>query len=222
MQFFCVIWGLLRVEDCSSIKHDPTQLFFTTLYPRCTSRRWWTWCQEKICTVKCISLVSCSNELYWSRTCIMNARILQTLKREHPSTILVKSTEKPVAVESTGRPVTVTSTSESKELPHSTVQQQDNTHKEGSQKLIHLFGTHPSREALKADLEKDQEFKPFSEKSKDMIRSMGNIGVLRDVPMTVQHTGRQALYTVLAERTCDLQTKNRKLNKDRFDVFIDF
>ena len=27
----CVIWGLLRVKDCSSIKHDPTQLFFTTL-----------------------------------------------------------------------------------------------------------------------------------------------------------------------------------------------
>ena len=136
----------------------------------------------------------------------MNARILQTLKREHPSTILVKSTEKPVAVESTERPVTVTSTSEPKDCRIQLSNNKTPTRK-AVKKLIHLFGTHPSREALKADLEKDQEFNPFSEKSKDMIRSMGNIGVLRDVPIIVQHTGRQALYTVLAERACDFQTK---------------
>ena len=59
-------------------------------------------------------------------------------------------------------------------LPHSTVQQQDDNRKEAVKKLIHQFETHPHREALKADLENEQAFNPFSEKSKDMIRSMGN------------------------------------------------
>ena len=144
--------------------------------------------REKNCTVKCISLLSYRKELYWSRTCTLNARVLPTLKREHPSTILVKSTEKPVAVESTGRTVTVTSTSESKDCRIQLSNNKMTPTRKAVKKLIHLFGTHLSREALKADLEKDQEFKPFSEKSKDMIRSMGNIGVLRDVPITVNFT----------------------------------
>ena len=59
-------------------------------------------------------------------------------------------------------------------MPHSTVQQQDDTRKEAGNKLIHQFDTHPNREALKADLEKDHAFNAFSEKSKDMISSMEN------------------------------------------------
>ena len=59
-------------------------------------------------------------------------------------------------------------------LPHSTVQQQDDTRKEAVKKLIHQIETHPNREALKADLAKDQAFNTFSERSKDMISSMGN------------------------------------------------
>ena len=35
---------------------------------------------------------------------------------------------------------------------------------------------------------------------------------------TVQHAGRQALFSVFAEHVCDFPTKNRTLNKDRFDV----
>ena len=38
-------------------------------------------------------------ELCSSRSCIMDARVLPTLRREHPSTILAESTGKPVAVE---------------------------------------------------------------------------------------------------------------------------
>ena len=52
--------------------------------------------------------------------------------------------------------------------------QQDDTRKEAVKRLIHQFEPHPNLEALKADLEKDQAFNPFSEKSKDMIRSMEN------------------------------------------------
>ena len=59
-------------------------------------------------------------------------------------------------------------------FPHSTVQHQDDTRKEAVKKLIHQSETHPNREALKADMEKDQALNPFSEKSKDMISSMGN------------------------------------------------
>ena len=115
IQYIDVIWGLLRVKDCSSIKHDPTQSFSTTLYPRCASRRWWTWSQEKNFSVKCISLLSYRKELYASRICIMDVRILPNLEREHPSTILAVSTGRPVVVESTRRPVAVTLTSESKD-----------------------------------------------------------------------------------------------------------
>ena len=59
-------------------------------------------------------------------------------------------------------------------LPHSIVQQQDDTRREAVKKLIHQFETHPNRKALKADLENYQAFNPFSEESKDMISSMEN------------------------------------------------
>ena len=60
-------------------------------------------------------------------------------------------------------------------LLHSTVQQQDHTRKAAVQKLIHHCATHPNREALKADLKQNHAFNPFSEQSKDMIYSMGNM-----------------------------------------------
>ena len=60
-------------------------------------------------------------------------------------------------------------------LPHSTVEQEDNTRKEVANKLIHQFETHPDREALKADLRQNQAYNPFSEKSKNMTHGMGNV-----------------------------------------------
>ena len=73
-------------------------------------------------------------------------------------------------------------------LPHSTVQQQDDTRKEVVNKLLHQFETHPNREALKAELEKDQAFNPFIEESKDMIRSIGNTDYfeVREITSNVQ------------------------------------
>ena len=74
-----------------------------------------------------------------------------------------------------GETVAVTLTSEPNDcLIQLTVQQQDDTRKEAATKLIHQFETHPNRESLKADMEKDQAFNPCSEKSKDVISSMGN------------------------------------------------
>ena len=112
-----------------------------------------------------------------------------------------------------GDPVAVTLTSASKDCYISTFQQQDDTRKEAVKKLIHQFETHPNREASKADQEKDQAFSPFSEKSKDMIRSVGNMeySEMCEITSKVQlHNcltfSRQALYAVLAEHACDLQT----------------
>ena len=60
-------------------------------------------------------------------------------------------------------------------LPLSTVEQEDHTRKEAVKKLIHPFETHPNREALKADLRHNYTYNPVSEKSQDMISSMGNV-----------------------------------------------
>ena len=53
------------------------------------------------------------------------------------------------------------------------VQQQDHTRKEAIKKLIHQFETH--REALQADLKQNHAFNQFSEQSKEMIYSVGNM-----------------------------------------------
>ena len=59
-------------------------------------------------------------------------------------------------------------------LPHSTVQKKDDVRRETVKKLIHQFETHPNRESLMADLNKNQKFNLCSEKLKEWIRSMGN------------------------------------------------
>ena len=59
-------------------------------------------------------------------------------------------------------------------LPHSTVQKEDDVRRETVQKLIHQFETHPNRESLMTDSDKNQKFNLFSERSKELIRSMTN------------------------------------------------
>ena len=41
--------------------------------------------------------------------------------------------------------------------------------------LIQQIETHPHREALKADLQQNQEYNPFSDESKDKIQSIRNV-----------------------------------------------
>ena len=100
-------------------------------------------------------------------------------------------------------------------LPHSTVQEQDHTSKEAVQKLIHQFETDLNRDALKADLKQNHTFNPFSELSKGMIYSMGNMEVLREkrdhsqgtVPQLAYILDERHCFLVFSEHACDFQTK---------------
>ena len=106
IQCIGVIWGLLRVKDCSSIKRDQTRSSFRTLYLRFAARRWRSGSQEKNCTAQRVSLQLHRKKLCWSRPCIVNARTLQAPTRERPST-LPASTKKIVTVERTKKVVAV-------------------------------------------------------------------------------------------------------------------
>ena len=59
-------------------------------------------------------------------------------------------------------------------LPHSTVQKEDDVRRETVKRMIHQFETHPNRESLMADLNKNHKFNLFSEESREWIRSLGN------------------------------------------------
>ena len=59
-------------------------------------------------------------------------------------------------------------------IPHSTVQKEDTNRKETVKRLIQQFENHPCHDSLIEDLNKTEEFNPFSEKSKELITSMGN------------------------------------------------
>ena len=60
-------------------------------------------------------------------------------------------------------------------IPHSTVQKEDSDRKEIFQKKpTQQFENHPKRDSFMEDLNMTEEFNPFSEKSKELITSMGN------------------------------------------------
>ena len=59
-------------------------------------------------------------------------------------------------------------------IPHSTVQKEDPNCKEIVKRLIQQLENHPNRDSSTGDLNKTEEFNPFSEKSKELITSMGN------------------------------------------------
>ena len=69
-------------------------------------------------------------------------------------------------------------------LPHSSVQKQDDIRRETVKNLIHQFETHPNRESLMADSDKNQKINLFSEMSKELIRSMGNTEYLEMCAIT--------------------------------------
>ena len=59
-------------------------------------------------------------------------------------------------------------------IPHSTVQKEDSHRKEIVKRLIQQFENHPHRDSSIKDLKKTEEFNLFSEKSKELISSIGN------------------------------------------------
>ena len=60
-------------------------------------------------------------------------------------------------------------------LPHSVVKQADNYR---VRDLVKKIENHPHRHALQRDLQQNNAHNPFSEKSKKMIKDMGNVGLL--------------------------------------------
>ena len=154
----------------------------------------------------------------------MDVRILQSLTREHPSTIQA-STEKLAAVERNKETCRGEKDFRIQGLPHTTVQEQDHSRKEAVQKLIHHFETRPNREALQADLKQNHAFNPLSEQSKEIIYSTGNMEYFEMCEITpkVQWHNCMPYWTKgIVYCTCGtclrLSDKTRKLNKDRFDV----
>ena len=110
-------------------------------------------------------------------------------------------------------------------LPHSVVQEYDHIRKEAVQKLSHQFETHPNKEALQRDLKQNRAFNPFSEQTKEMMYSMGNMEYFEifEVTPNIQCPNcvtRWPKVIVFCTRGRCLRPpdKVRKLNSDRFDV----
>ena len=57
-------------------------------------------------------------------------------------------------------------------LPHAVVKQAENSR---VREIVKKIESHPHRQALQADLQQSNAYNPFSEKSKKMIKDMGNV-----------------------------------------------
>ena len=57
-------------------------------------------------------------------------------------------------------------------LPHAVVKQAGNSR---VRELVKKIESHPHRQDIQADLQQNNAFIPFSEKSKKMIQDMGNV-----------------------------------------------
>ena len=113
-------------------------------------------------------------------------------------------------------------------LHHSAVQQEDHTREEAVKKLIHQCETHPNREDLKTDLKQNHAFNPFSEQSKVMICSMGNMEYFEICEITpkVQCHNCMTYWTkVIVYCTCGtwlrLLDKTRKIKQGSVRCFVD-
>ena len=60
-------------------------------------------------------------------------------------------------------------------LPHAVVKQAENSR---VRELVKKIENHPHRQALQQDLQQNNAYNPFSEKSKKMIQDMGNVELL--------------------------------------------
>ena len=103
-------------------------------------------------------------------------RILPNLKREHPTTIKANEARGPrrLVARSLRTLEAVTQTSESKVYDTRQSRKKTYDRREMDKKLIHQFDTHPNRDSLMEDLNKTEEFNQFSERSKELISSMGH------------------------------------------------
>ena len=105
-------------------------------------------------------------------------------------------------------------------LRHSVVQEHDHFGKQAVHKLIHQFEDHPNK-----GLQQIRAFNPFSEQSKDMIYSMGNMEYCEicEITPNIQCTNCMTYWPKgIVYSTCGTclrpSDKVRKLNSDRNDV----
>ena len=109
---------------------------------------------------------------------------------------------------------------------HSTVQKEDSKRKETVKILIQQFENHLNRDSLIQDLNNTEEFNPFSEKSKELITSMGNTectSSLCETSSKIQCPHCALFWEVgifyCTRGECMQPTeRNRQLNKARYDV----
>ena len=90
---------------------------------------------------------------------------------------------------------------------------------------IQQFENHPNKDSLGQNLNKNEEFNPFSEKSKELITSIGNTVYfeLCEISSKIQCPGC-ALYWEMGIVYCTCgkcmqpSERNRQLNKEIYDV----
>ena len=90
---------------------------------------------------------------------------------DHDRTVRPVVCSKPVGLSSTQRSTRWTLTSEYLDC-HSVVKQAENSR---VRELVKKIENHPHRQDLQADLQQNNAHNPFSEKSKKMIKDMGNV-----------------------------------------------
>ena len=105
-------------------------------------------------------------------------------------------------------------------IPHSTVQKEEIV-----KRLIQQFENHLNRDSLVEDLNKTEEFNPFSEKLKELITSMGSTEYfeLCEISSETQYPDCAINWEAGMEHcTCGKgmrpSERNPQLNKERYDV----
>ena len=188
----------LREKDSSSIKHDRTHSLFSTHYLRFVLRKWYAWRLEKNYTAKSTNLHG-FRESYSRQICNMDVRIFLTPNRE-PS----KRTKR--EKEETGRSHLEDT------RPKHPEESQRGKYRESCRGNVD-YSSRITRDSLIQDLNKTEEFDPFSEKSKELITSMGNTeyfeplrDLFYDIMLWLRFVlGSGALWTAHAENACSVQ-----------------
>ena len=194
-------------------------------------------------TLQSLSIPKVTRAWYLRQIRNMDVRILLISKRENPPTIVANkasSAGKPVAHfsrthaasipkkvsdGSTGKPVAVTLTTEFQVYLTQPSIKKTRIAKKPSEGLFQQFENYPNQDSLIQDLNKTEEFNPLSEKSKELITSMGNAEYfeLWETSSKIQRPD-SALYweegIIYCTRGKCMQTteRNRQLNKTRYDV----
>ena len=77
-------------------------------------------------------------------------------------------------------------------LPHAVLKQAENSR---VRELVKKIENHPHRQALQADLQQNNAYNPFSEKSKKMIKDMGNVELFELCETILKCNAKNAFFT---------------------------